>query len=85
MQIFTAEQREGMREAIKFNTELIKIFSIIAIALATGVSSLTFKLFEKQSTHLIVMIILGSIHLFTFVIAAIFLVSDTMKKIKSIK
>ena len=87
MQVLTAQQREGMKEAIKFNTELIKIFSIIAIALATGVLSLAVpaSLSEVPVEYAIkVFITSGSSAFFIFLSFTIFLLFLNSKKIKTL-
>ena len=84
MQILTAQQREGMREAIKFNTEWIKIFSITSIALATGILSLGVPAFLAKSpvaSDVKILLVLGSIIFFAFIFFTISLFSLNKKKI----
>jgi len=77
------QQRDGIKEAIKFNTELIRIFTIIIIALATGVSSLIIKITSTLGIRLL--IISGSLVLVIFVALIIILVLSNKRKLKTLR
>ncbi len=74
---------DAFKEAIKFNTELIRIFTVVILALATGVSSLYFN--DTNDLSLITFKRIGSIAFIIFVILTFVLILGNKRNIKKLK
>jgi hypothetical protein len=73
---------DGIKEAIKFDTDLIRLLTITIIATAGGISSLLLR--ESDSIIVRVLIGIGILILLIFVLLLGLLVSRNLGKIKEL-